>query len=215
VFGFIEGLSLVQERARLMRDDGTAHPGSMTAILGLPPERVQEICQDASAKGVCAAVNFNSPEQTVIAGETAALEEAGRLATARGAKRVVPLNVSGAFHSSLMAEAARKMREALAAASFKAASVPVAMNADGRLHQAAEDVRRQLELQLDHPVQWVQTLQTLKAQGITSFVECGAGRVLTGLLRRIDRQAQAFDTDSLEATQNLAKQLGESNAAQR
>jgi [acyl-carrier-protein] S-malonyltransferase len=211
VFSFVEGLTLVQERACLMKEAGQARPGSMMAILGMDPEDVKALCQEASSKGVCAAVNFNSPEQTVIAGEVPALEEAGRLAPARGAKRVIPLNVAGAFHSPLMASAAQSMKQTLGKMVFKKASVPLAMNVDGAMHQQPEDVRTQLELQLDHPVQWVQSIQTLKAQGVTSFIECGAGRVLTGLLRRIDKQLNARATDTLEAI----KEAGEALSASR
>ncbi len=198
VFSFAEGLGLVKERARLMREVGQAHPGSMMAILGLEPEQVKALCQEASAKGICAAVNFNSPEQTVIAGEGAALEEAGRLATERGAKRVIALNVAGAFHSPLMAEAADRMRAVFSKVSFKPARIPVAMNADGQLYQKPEDIRGKLELQLDHPVLWVASMHALKAQGVQHFVECGAGKVLAGLLRRIDRQWNAYTTETPE-----------------
>jgi [acyl-carrier-protein] S-malonyltransferase len=203
VFGFVEGLELVKARARLMKEAGQSNPGSMMAILGLEGAQVKAVCQEASAKGVVAAVNFNSPEQTVIAGTAAGLEEAGRLASAKGAKRVIPLNVAGAFHSPLMAEAAQGMMEMIAKPSFNRAAVPVAMNADGRLHQAPEDIRQQLELQLDHAVLWVASIQPLKADGAHFFVECGAGRVLTGLLRRIDRQLPAYATDTLEAIKEL------------
>ena len=211
VFSFVDGLKLVQERARLMRDAGQAHPGSMMAILGLDGEQVKAVCQDASAKGVCVAVNFNSPEQTVIAGEVTALEEVARLAPARGAKRVIPLNVAGAFHSPLMAEAAQGMRDVLRKTVFKKAAVPVVMNADGKSHQEPEDIRRQLELQLDHPVLWVTSIETLKAEGVKTFIECGSGRVLTGLLRRIDRELTGFATDTAEAM----KQAGDASAASK
>lgn len=198
VFSFAEGLGLVKERARLMREVGQARPGSMMAILGLEPEQVKAVCQEASAKGICVAVNFNSPEQTVIAGEAAGLAEAGRIAGERGAKRVIPLNVAGAFHSPLMADAAQGMKAVLAKVAFKPASIPVVMNADGQLYQKPEDLRAKLELQLDHPVLWVTSVQTLKAQGVQHFVECGAGKVLAGLLRRIDRELSAYTTETAE-----------------
>jgi [acyl-carrier-protein] S-malonyltransferase len=210
VFSFSAGLSLVEKRAALMRDAGRAHPGSMMAILGLTGEQVQAICQEASSKGICASVNFNSPEQTVIAGEAPALEEAGRIAPGRGAKRVIPLNVSGAFHSPLMAEAAVGMKEILSKTPFQPAVVPIAMNVDGQLHTLAEDIRKQLELQLDHSVQWVKIIQALKAEGSGHFVECGVGRVLSGLLRRIDKQLQSHDTDSLESIKEAGEALGAS-----
>jgi [acyl-carrier-protein] S-malonyltransferase len=205
VFSFAEGIRLVRERARLMRDAGKANPGSMAAIIGLDSAQVEAACQEASSKGVCAAVNYNSPEQTVIAGDVPALEEAGRLATAKGAKRVIPLNVSGAFHSPLMKDAADAMRQILTESAFKNARVPVVMNLDGKPHLNGEDIRRTVSSQLDHAVRWVQTVQTLKAEGMDTFIECGAGRVLTGLLRRIDRQLQAFATDSPDAIKEAAE----------
>src|SRR5258708_5816888 len=170
VFSFVDGLALVQERARLMRDAGRVHPGSMMAILGLEAGQVQAVCQEASARGVCVAVNFNSPEQTVIAGEGPALEEASRLATAKGAKRVIALNVSGAFHSPLMTAAALGMRAVLDKTVFQKASVPVVMNADGQAHQQAEDIRTQFALQLDTPVQWVQCLLPFKSQEFYTLI---------------------------------------------
>jgi [acyl-carrier-protein] S-malonyltransferase len=211
VFTFKDGLALVRERARLMKDAGQQNPGSMMAILGLTPDQAKEVCAQASAKGVCAAVNFNSPEQTVIAGQVEALEEAGKIAPAHGAKRVVPLNVAGAFHSPLMADAAKGMKEVLGKMVFRNAVIPVAMNVDGQLHQPAEEIRTQLSQQLDHAVQWVQTITNLKVAGFTHFVEVGAGRVLTGLLRRIDRQLIGYATDTLEAI----KEAGDALAASR
>jgi len=205
VFDFDEGLKLVKERARLMRDAGQANPGSMAAILGLDGASVDAICKQASAKVVCAAVNFNSPEQTVIAGTTDALAEAGKLATAQGAKRVLPLNVAGAFHSPLMAEAAQGMKAVLAKTHFQNAKIPVAMNVDGKLYQDSAEIRRQLDQQLDHAVRWVDSIQALRAVGVNFFVECGAGRVLTGLLKRIDRQVNGLSTDSLEAIKEVGQ----------
>jgi [acyl-carrier-protein] S-malonyltransferase len=210
VFGFVDGVTLVQERARLMREAAQARPGSMLAVLGLDPAAIQAVCNEARTHGIVAAVNFNSSEQTVLAGESAALQEAGRLATARGAKRAIALNVAGAFHSPLMADAARGMQSFLNKLVFKKASTPVVMNADGQAHQQPEDIRQQLERQLDHPVLWVQSIAALKAQGANYFVECGTGRVLTGLMRRIDRQATAFDTDTWDSIQQVGEALGAS-----
>lgn len=212
VFNFAEGLGLVLERARLMKEAATANPGTMAAILGLDSTQVEEVCKAAAARGVCVAVNFNSPEQTVIAGQVEAVAEAGRLASERGAKRVLPLNVSGAFHSPLMSEAAEKMRHVLAKISFQNPKVPVVMNADGQAHTTAEGIRQQLERQLAAPVQWVQTLQSLKDFGVAQYVECGSGRVLTGLLKRIDRKIPAYVTDGYESLQQTAQALAVSSA---
>jgi [acyl-carrier-protein] S-malonyltransferase len=210
VFSFRDGLVLVQERARLMREAGSTQPGGMMAIIGLEANAVRAICEQVQTQGICSAVNYNTPEQIVIAGVGPALEEAGRLALVHGAKRVIPLNVSGAFHSPLMAQAAQRMRDYLAKITFKKAAIPVVMNADGKAHQLSEEIRPQLELQLDHPVQWVTTIQTLQALGTSTFVEFGAGRVLTGLLRRIDRQLEGYNTDTVETIEQLREALGAS-----
>jgi [acyl-carrier-protein] S-malonyltransferase len=212
-FDFAQGLSLVRERGRLMHEAGEARPGGMAAVLGLSMEQVQAVCGEASVAGVCVAVNFNSPEQIVIAGERAAVEKANALATQKGAKKVIPLNVSGAFHSPLMAPAAQKMREALSRISFQKAGVPVAMNLDGRLRSEASDILQALGGQLDSAVQWVKTIQTLRAAGYTTFVECGSGRVLSGLLRRIDKEAESFSTESAEAVTEVGEVLSASRRA--
>ena len=208
VFNFAEGLKLVRERGRLMQDAGTKHPGGMAAILGLSAEQVRAACDEARPAGICGAVNFNSPEQIVIAGEKKAVEKASELATSKGAKRVIALNVSGAFHSPLMKEAADAMRKNLQSVPFRDAAIPVAMNVDGKLHTAAEEIRETLARQLDGAVQWVRTLETLKANGCAGFVECGSGRVLSGLVKKFDRQLATHSTENAEAVAQVAEALG-------
>jgi [acyl-carrier-protein] S-malonyltransferase len=207
VIGFGEGLGLVRERARLMHEAGQKKPGAMAAILGLSADAVRDLCAQAASDGICVPVNFNTPEQIVIAGEKAAIEKACALAAAAGAKRAIVLNVSGAFHSPLMEEAADAMKERMARVSFEQAAIPVAMNVDGQLHTDARDISGQLALQLDHPVEWVQCIQALKALGCTTFVECGAGRVLSGLIKRIDKQLQTYSTETKEALELTAQAL--------
>jgi len=214
VLGFGEGLGLVRERGRLMQEAGQKKPGAMAAILGLSAEALKDICAQASTAGICVPVNFNSPEQIVIAGEKAAMEKACELATAAGAKRVIPLNVSGAFHSPLMEEAADAMKGRMARVTFEQASVPVAMNVDGQLHSDARDISGKLELQLDHPVEWVGCIQALKEFGCSTFVECGSGRVLFGLVKRIDKQLQVYSTETVEALEQTANALLEARKGQ-
>jgi [acyl-carrier-protein] S-malonyltransferase len=207
VFGFAEGLALVKERGRLMQEAAKAHPGTMAAVLGLTVEQLKTLCQEAAGAGVCVPVNMNSPEQIVIAGERTAVEKVSVLASAQGAKRVIPLNVSGAFHSPLMKDAAQAMREKLAGMTFKDGAIPVAMNVDGKLHTGAQEIQEALGRQLDSPVEWVRTVETLKGAGCSVFVECGAGRVLSGLLRRIDKQLQSYVTETAEAVLEAAQAL--------
>ncbi len=199
VFSFEEGLKLVRERSRLMAEAGTRRPGGMIAVLGLTAELAESCCGEARSDGVCQCVNFNSLEQIVIAGERKAVDRAAALATARGAKRVIPLNVSGAFHSSLMIEAGEGMMVELRKIAFRDARMPIAMNVDGALRNEGDPIRQALESQLASPVEWVKTIQALKSAGFTAFVECGAGRVLSGLLRRIDKQLESYSTETMEA----------------
>lgn len=199
VFDFAAGLDLVKERGRLMAEVGQTRPGAMAAILGLTPDQARDLCQKASSAGVVVAVNFNSPEQVVIAGEKAGVEEAGKLAPTVGAKRVIPLNVSGAFHSPLMADAAATMKAVIEKVSFRDAAMPVVMNVDGQARQTAATIKEALSRQLASAVEWVKSVEALKGLGITVFVECGSGKVLSGLLRRIDKQLQSYSTESAEA----------------
>lgn len=199
VIGFGEGLALVRERGRLMQEAAKSRPGAMAAVLGLSEEQLASLCAQSQGAGVCVPVNFNSPEQIVIAGEKAAIDQVSAAATAAGAKRVIALNVSGAFHSPLMEPAANAMRDLLIKIPFHDASVPVAMNVDGQVHREARDIQDALARQLDHAVRWTTCIESLKREGCSVFVECGAGKVLSGLLRRIDKALQAYNTDSPEA----------------
>ncbi len=208
VFSFTEGLDLVRERGRLMQEAALARPGGMIAVLGLDRQKLQEICGAVSASsGVCAPVNFNGPEQIVVAGEKKAVEAVSLAAQKAGAKRVLPLNVSGAFHTSLMAEAAVRMKKHLSHVSFRDALCPVAMNVDGECRKEAGPISAALAQQLDHPVEWVRSVEALKAVGCGVFVECGPGRVLSGLLRRIDKQLNGYSTETLEALEDVRNAL--------
>ena len=208
VFGFTEGLDLVRERGLLMQAAGRQHPGGMAAILGMSREALQSLCAKIqSAHGVCVPVNFNSPEQIVVAGEKAAIAALVAEAPALGAKRVIPLNVSGAFHSPLMKEAAVRMRSTLSRVSFRDAACPVAMNVDGQPRQDAVSIQSALAQQLDHSVEWVKSVEALRDAGCSIFVECGSGRVLSGLLRRIDKGLKAYSTETAQALEEVRNAL--------
>jgi [acyl-carrier-protein] S-malonyltransferase len=187
VFGFTEGLDLVRERGRLMQEASQRQLGGMAAIIGLSREAVQVMCDNVQeVHGTCVPVNFNSPEQIVVAGEKKAVE-ALSAAAAQGAKRVIPLNVIGAFHSPLMKEAAVHMKQRLSRVAFQDATCPIAMNVDGQCRQDAASIQAALAQQLDHSVEWVKSIESLRALGCADFVECGPGRVLSGLVKKIDR----------------------------
>ncbi len=207
-FSFTEGLDLVRERGKLMAAAGSGRPGGMVAVLGLDRDALTKLCASVSTtESVCVPVNYNSPEQIVVAGDKSAVDAFAAAASGAGAKRVIPLNVSGAFHSPLMSEAASRMKAMLSRVTFRDAACPVAMNVDGQLHQKAADIQTTLAQQLDHSVEWVKSIETLKAAGCTTFIECGAGRVLSGLVRRIDKQLTLHSTETVQALEEVKNAL--------
>ena len=178
---------LVRRRGELMFAAGQARPGAMAAVLGLPTEQVDQACDEASGPdGVAVAANLNAPDQTVVSGDPTAVSRAGEGCKARGAKRVLPLKVSGAFHSPLMAPAVDGLHEALTGVPFADPRFPVIANASGEAVRTGVDAKRLLVDQLTAPVRWVACMQAAAAlvPGAT-FVEMGPGSVLSGLLKRI------------------------------
>ena len=198
---------LVRRRGELMQQAGTERPGTMAAVLGLATAEVEAACRDASSgAAVVVPANLNAPDQTVISGDPDAVAKAGAACKARGAKRVIPLNVSGAFHSSLMAPAANHLRLALERAPFRDPAVPVVANATAEPVREAARARRLLADQLTAPVRWVQCMQRaveLAGPG-ARFLEIGPGNVLAGLLRRI---APAATVTSLGTAEEVTKFL--------
>jgi [acyl-carrier-protein] S-malonyltransferase len=178
---------LVRRRGELMLAAGEARPGAMAAVLGLATAEVEAACDEASGNGgVAVAANLNAPDQTVISGDPGAVASAGDGCKARGAKRVVPLKVSGAFHSPLMAPAVDGLREALGSASFTDPEFPVIANASGTAVRTGTDAKRLLADQLTAPVRWVACMRAAaEVAPDATFVEVGPGNVLSGLLRRI------------------------------
>ena len=178
---------LVRRRGELMLEAGQQRPGAMAAVLGLATSQVQAACAEATGPNeVAVAANLNAPDQTVVSGDPAAVERAGASCKARGAKRVVPLKVSGAFHSPLMAPAAEGLAEVLATVSFEDPRIPVFANATGLPVRSAEVARELLVEQLTAPVRWVACVEAAaELGGDASFLEIGPGTVLSGLIRRI------------------------------
>ncbi len=183
-----DALPLVRFRAQAMQEAVPVGTGAMSAILGLDASVVREVClQVARDSGeVVEAVNFNDPKQTVIAGSKAGVEKAMEALKAAGAKRALPLPVSAPFHSSLMKPAADRLREKLAAVQFQPAAFPVINNIDVAVTDSADALRDALYRQAFGPVRWVEVVQALKARGLTTLVECGPGKVLAGMAKRID-----------------------------
>jgi len=196
--GFADAVLLVRQRGLFMQDAVPRGAGAMAAIVGLAPEEVEAACREASQGEVVSPANFNSPEQTVIAGTTAAVARASAACTARGAKRAIPLAVSAPFHCALMAPARERLRPLLEAARFSDAPVPVVTNVDARLETRGSALRDALARQVDAPVRWVESVRALAAEGVDRGLEIGPGNVLAGLVRRIDKaiKVESYGGDS-------------------
>ncbi len=198
---FAAAIDLVEKRARFMQQAVPAGEGAMAAILGLDDAQVIKCCEEAAQGEVISAVNFNSPGQVVVAGTAAAIERVTEIAKAAGAKRALILPVSVPSHCELMRPAAEQMAPLLASVEVTAPAIPVIHNADVCAHQDADAIRDALLLQLYNPVRWVESVQHIAGSGIDTLVECGPGKVLAGLNKRIDRSMTAlpiFDPASLE-----------------
>ncbi|MCE5321736.1 ACP S-malonyltransferase [bacterium] len=201
-YDFVDGLKLVRERAKLMNDAAQANHGTMAAILGLSSDQVRDVVAKASDAGVVVAANYNSPIQTVISGETDAVKRASEIASEMGAKRVVPLSVSGGFHSPLMQDAADALLEALHASRISNLSIPVVANYSAQTESEAEEVKVNLSKQITGSVRWVESVNAMLDLGTEVFIELGSGSVLAGLIKRIAKDVEVYsvgDKASLEA----------------
>ena len=199
--GFDDALKVVIRRAQLMQDAVPAGVGAMAAVLGLDDDAVIGACDEASLIGVAEPVNFNSPGQVVIAGHRNALDRAIELLQAAGARRAVMLPVSVPSHSSLMIQAGEALQEALADADFRAPAITVVAATDGRPYAGADDIRTRLSRQVYGPVQWVTTVNAMIDNGASAIVECGPGKVLSGLCRRISKGTPVGFIDSIDSLQ--------------
>ena len=184
---FGEAVRLVRERGRFRQEAVPAGVGAMAAIVGLAPAEVEVACREAAQGEAVSPANYNSPEQTVIAGHAAAVARASAGCLARGAKRAIPLPVSAPFHCALMSPAREKMRRLLDAAAFAHPNIPVVTNVDAAAATRGDALRDALVRQIDSPVRWVETVELLARQGVDRALEIGPGNVLAGLVRRIER----------------------------
>jgi [acyl-carrier-protein] S-malonyltransferase len=205
---FADALPLVRYRAEVMQAAVAEGVGGMAAILGLDDDAVRAVCAEAAQDEVLEAVNFNSPGQVVIAGHKAAVARGMELAKAKGAKRALPLPVSVPSHCSLMKPAAEKLAIYLQSVKINAPRVTVLHNADVKSHDSEAEIRDALVHQLHQPVRWVETIQALAAGGVTHIVECGPGKVLAGLNKRIVAELQSLALTDAAALEQ-AKSLGE------
>jgi [acyl-carrier-protein] S-malonyltransferase len=203
-----DALPLVRLRAQAMQEAVPVGVGAMAAILGLDAQTVREVCAEAAALTgeVVEAVNFNDPKQTVIAGSKAGVDKGCELLKARGAKRTLPLPVSAPFHSSLMKPAAERLKQRLVEVALSAPVIPVVNNIDVAVVNEPDGIRDALYRQAFGPVRWVEVVQALRARGLTHIIECGPGKVLAGMVKRIDAEAHSatvFDPASLAEVQAL------------
>ena len=187
---FEDGLKLVYARAMAMQKACDATPSTMAAIIALSDEKVEEICAEVNKTDICIPANYNCPGQVVISGTQPGIEKACKLMTEAGAKRALPLKVGGAFHSPLMDSAKQELAEAIQKTTFNKPKCPVYQNVDGKPHTNPEEIKELLIAQLTSSVRWTQTVQNMVADGATEFVECGPGRVLQGLIRKIDSSVE-------------------------
>lgn len=204
VMSLADGVRLVRERGRQMQTSGAGREGRMAAIIGLDEVNVPALLNEAARHGLFGIANRNSPGQIVVSGERAAIEAALGIARELGAKRAIELPVSVAAHSPLMAEAAAGMRTVLAGIDFGDPVVPLLANRDARLLLSAEAARGELVEHLTAGVDWVRAVETMAEAGVTTFIEIGPGRVLTGLIKRIAPDAEAIATDATGAAGGLA-----------
>lgn len=198
---FGDALSVVKTRSELMQAAVPAGIGAMAAIIGLDDDAVRRACEEASGEGVVEAVNFNSPGQVVIAGHRKAVDQAVARAEEAGARRAILLPVSVPSHSSLMIEAGEALVSALASADFCTPEIAVFNASDATPYGGADDIRTRLSKQVSSPVHWVDTIGAMLGAGATSVIECGPGRVLTGLVRRINRGTPVASIDSSSGLQ--------------
>jgi [acyl-carrier-protein] S-malonyltransferase len=192
VLRFREALHLARERGRLMQQAGEHTAGGMVAILGLDEAVIEDVCRRSGTQ----IANLNCPGQVAVSGPIARLDEATRMAKAAGAHRVIALQVSGAFHSPLMAPVVEGMEKAVSKFDFSDASIPIVANTTARPLNGAADVKEELLQQLCHCVRWQASIEFMIAEGVSTFIEVGPGQVLTGLIKRINKDVQTVNLDS-------------------
>ena len=206
VFSFENAIALVAERGRCMQKAVPAGVGAMAAILGLDDNDVIQICSEVAKDEIVSAANFNSPGQIVIAGNKAAVERAIEAMKEAGAKRALLLPVSVPSHCMLMKQAAEEFESSLNNIAFNNAEIPVLQNVDAKSKQSSSDIKAALLQQLYMPVRWVESVNTMKESGVTKIIECGPGKVLSGLIKRIDR---SFDIFAVQDKATLEKSLAD------
>jgi [acyl-carrier-protein] S-malonyltransferase len=208
---FEDGLLLVRERGRLMKEQGEQTPGGMAAVIGLDPQTLAEVCLEVQSDGIVTLANDNSPGQSVLSGEVEALQRAMELSRARGAKIVKRLAISIASHSPLMQQASQRFGEAIHHFSFQPPQVPLLSNITAQAITNVEEMRQELVEQLTLPVQWTNSIQNAMSQGVDTFIELGPNQVLSGLIRRIAKNAQSVSLSDVEIVKLVSGMMPNNN----
>jgi len=207
VMEFTDAVSMLHQRGQFMQTAVPLGTGKMAAILGLDNDLIDEICQQAAAGQVVSAANFNSPGQTVIAGDTEAVERAMVLCKDAGAKRALPLKVSVPSHCALMKPAADKLEQELLRLEFSPPSIPVVQNVNAAISTTTEQIKQSLVEQLISPVLWADSIQLISKTGVSKLLECGPGKVLGGLTKRIDPELSCFASDDPNSLENARMEM--------
>ncbi|MHC4181970.1 MAG: ACP S-malonyltransferase [Planctomycetota bacterium] len=200
---FEDALQLVYKRGQFMQEACDKEKGAMASIIGLEESRVEEICKEAKQYGEICAANYNSPGQIVISGKEEAVKRAMAIAKEKGARAVIPLKVSGAFHSALMSPASSKLAKEIEKTNVSKAEIPVMTNTNAKYISEPDDIKSSLIKQLDNPVRWSHSIQNLIDDGIEEFYEIGPGKVLSNLLRKIDKTKKIKNIDKYESLINI------------
>lgn len=207
VLDFVDAVRTVRRRGTYMQEAVPFGVGSMAAILGSDLSVVEAACAEAAEGQICSPANINSPSQVVIAGNTEAVDRACEILKTKGAKRAVKLNVSAPFHCLLMMPAQQRLASDLADLEYGEFAFPVVHNVDAAVNRDKSAVKPALEHQVSSPVRWLETIETLTGRGVSAFVEVGPGKVLSGLVRQINREAKQFNVENTESLRNTAKTL--------
>jgi len=202
-----DAMYLVHKRGEFMIKASEDKPFGMTAIIGLSPESVTELCEKASPDGIVIAANFNTPVQTVISGSKTGVETAMKLAAAAGAKRIIPLTVGGAFHSPLVARASIWLEEEMDKIKFNTTNIPLVANADANAWTDITHIKENLSKQISSPVRWVESIKFMSDRGVDKFIEFGPQKVLSGMLRKIDKQLKTFNIEKPEDIEKVKKSI--------
>ena len=201
VVSFEDSLRILKARGQFMQEACLEQPGGMVSVIGAEREKLEDLCRRTGVE----IANLNSPDQTVLSGRQEGIAEAEKLASEYGARKAIRLNVAGAFHSSLMASAARRLEEVLAPVLLKKPNVPVWSNVTGQPHGGPEDIRRAMVQQVTGSVKWVDGVRGMRAAGVGAVVECGPGKVLTGLVKRIDKDIALNNIQDLSGLEQVVQ----------